>query len=147
MSESKESIERRTDEAFARSAWRDPRADYRGLLRRLREQDAGTFERAVAEYEARVAGRVAQPDADPVAAWLDYGRRLAELAGGGRTVRIDDSGAAVPDDPAHPSPALLIHLPADESAAAIVVAEPREASPAQRATIALLSEGQTALPT
>ena len=146
MSESKESIEGRTDEAFERSAWRDPRADYRALLRQLREQDAALFESAVVEYETRVAGRLADAAVDPVAAWLDYGRRLAELAGRGRTIRIDETGVSVGDDPADPSPALLIHLPADEGAAAIVIAEPRDASSAQRATIALLAERRSSLP-
>ena len=146
MSESKEAIERRTEAAFAASAWRDPRADYRALLRHLREQDATLFETAVAEYEARVVARVAQPDADPVTAWLDYGHRLAELAGRGRTVVVDAEGRSS-DATGDPSqPALHLHLPADESAAAIVVAEPRDASPAQRAAIALLAERRNALP-
>lgn len=146
MSETKEQIERRTDEAFARSPWRDPRTDYRALLRLLRDQDAARFETAVAEYEARVVARVEDPAVDPVAAWLDYGRRLAELAGQGHTVRVDVDGRAAPADAELTGPALVLHMPSDESAPAIVVAIPRDPSPAQRATAALLADRRTALP-
>ena len=146
MSDAKEQIDRRSEEAFARSAWRDPRTDYRAMLRHLRERDAAGFENAVREYDARVATKLAEDaSADPVAAWLAYGRRLADLIGGGRTVRVDADGRSEADDGGD-APALLLHLPADESATAIVVAEPREPSPAQRASIALLADRRTALP-
>jgi len=146
LSESKEAVERRTDEAFARSAWADPRAAYRSLLRRLREHDAALFERALGEYEALVVSRLEDPAADPVTCWLDYGRRLADLAAAGRCVRVDAEGRSAADDGSTTEPALLLQLPADESAAAIVIAQPREASAAQRATVALLSDRQQALP-
>lgn len=146
MSETKEALERRTDEAFARSAWADPRAAYRALLRRLREHDAAAFESALSEYESRVVSRIQDPAADPVACWLDYGRRLAQLAGGGRSVRVDADGRSESDDGAAAAPALLLQLPADESASAIVIAQPREPSAAQRATAALLADRHQALP-
>ena len=143
--DAKELIERRSEEAFARSGWRDPRADFRGMLRQLRERDAAAFESAVKEYEARVASRLGDASVDPVAAWLDYGRRLAMLIGGGRTVAVDADGRSTPDEGGD-APALLLHLPAEEAAAAIVVAEPREPTAAQRATIALLAERRQTLP-
>ena len=146
MSESKEALERRTDEAFAGSAWADPRAAYRSLLRRLRENDAGLFESALAEYEARVVSRLQDPTTDPVACWLDYGRRLAALAAGGRCVRVDAEGRSAADDGDATEPVLLLQLPADEGASAIIVAQPREPSPAQRATVALLADRQQTLP-
>lgn len=161
----KEAVERRTDEAFAASAWEDPRADYRGLMRRLREHDAAAFEAAISDYEATVVEPLRDTGIDPVAAWLAYGERLAARVGGGRTVRIDREGRSkdAPDgEPAHGAssrdsaagsrqpgvtdpPPLLLHLPADETTPAIVVARPRQPSNAQAAAVALLAEGRTAL--
>ena len=146
MSETKEQIEQRTDAAFEQSPWRDPRADYRMLLRRLRERDTAAFESAVAEYDARVIGPLSDPTVDPVAAWLEYGRKLADIAGGGRLVRIDREGRSETGAESGAEPMLLLHLPADETAAAIVVAEPREPSPAQRAAKLLLAESRQSLP-
>ena len=147
MSDAREAIERRTDAAFAASAWQDPRAEYRALLKRLRERDSTLFEDAVRAYDATVVSRLADDErADPVGAWIEYGRRLAQIAGGGRTVAIDGDGRAL-DAPSEPLPAtLLLHLPADEGAPALVVAAPRDASPAQQATVALLAAGAQALP-
>lgn len=149
MSDAKEAVERRSDEAFAASAWQDPRADYRAMLRQLRERNTPAFEEAVRAYETGVVARLGDGSADPVAAWLGYGRRLASIAGGGRTVRIDEDGRAqgLGDDDAPAEPALLLQLPADESAPAFVVAAPREPSAAQRATVALLVAGAQLLPT
>lgn len=149
MSDSKEAVERRTDEAFAASPWQDPRAEYRALLRQLRERNAAAFEEAVRAYETGVVARLGDGTVDPVAAWLGYGRRLAQNAGGGRTVRIDEDGRAhaLGDDEIPAEPALLLQLPAEESAPAFVVAAPREPSPAQRATVALLVAGAQLLPT
>jgi hypothetical protein len=143
----KEAIDRRSEDAFARSTWLDPRADYRDLLRRLKESDTAAFASAVREYEAAVVERLADPAADPVAAWLGYGVRLAGWLGGGRTVEIDAAGRAAEMgaiDRAERA-TLLLHLPAAEGARAIVIASPREPSEAQRATLALLVEGRAAL--
>lgn len=146
MTDSREAIERRTEDAFARSGWQDPRAPYRALLRRLREIDAAAFEAALAEYDARVVQRLGDEGADAIAAWLDYGARLAELIGGGRIVEIDPDGRSLAVERVDPArPTLLLHLPADESAAAIVVALPREASAAQLAAVALLADRRQAL--
>ena len=138
-------IERRTDEAFARSPWADPRALYRSLLRQLKQSDAAAYESAVQVYRAGVEAPLASGSVDPVDAWLAYGRRLVELAAGGRTVSVDADGR-MQAEASSATPALWLHLPADESAAAIVVAQPREPSPAQRATVALLADRLQALP-
>lgn len=142
----REAAERRTAEAFERSAWQDPRSDYRATLRRLREVDATAFESAVRDYETSVVARLGDPDVDPVAAWLQYGERLAGWIGAGRTVRIDANGRAEETDSIDNEPTLLLHLPSDEAAPAIVVACPREPSAAQRATLALLVEGRSHAP-
>lgn len=142
----REAVDRRTDEAFARSGWRDPRLDYRDLLRRLKERDETSFRNAVHDYEAEVVERLSDPATDPVAAWLEYGARLAALVGGGRTVAIDRDGRSSEAPGATPGVGtLLLHLPANAGAGGIVVACPREPSDAQAATIALLAEGKTAL--
>ncbi|HEX6587680.1 MAG TPA: hypothetical protein VF039_01555 [Longimicrobiales bacterium] len=147
MSETKEAIERRTDAAFAASVWQDPRAEYRALLKRLREHDSALFEEAVRAYESTVAGRLAEDErADPVGAWIEYGRSLAQLAGGGRIVAIDSDGRATEAPTGSLSATLLLQLPTDESVPAFVVAAPRETSAAQRATAALLAAGAQALP-
>ncbi|HUF11970.1 MAG TPA: hypothetical protein VMN78_02595 [Longimicrobiales bacterium] len=140
----KEAADRRTDEAFARSRWADPRGEYRVILRQLRERDEAAFEDAVREYEAAVSARLSDASVDPVPAWLAYGQRLAGRIGGGRTVGIDESGRASDVDDLPAEPTLLLHLPAAEGARAIVVARPREPSAAQRATLAVLAEGRTA---
>lgn len=143
----KETIDRRSEDAFARSPWLDPRADYRALLRRLKEADAAAFASAVGEYESAVVERLADPAADPVAAWLGYGERLAAWVGGGRTVEIDAAGRATERNAAGrgEQAMLLLHLPADEATPAIVIGSPREPTEAQRATLALLVEGRAAL--
>ena len=141
----REAAERRTEEAFARSGWADPRADYRAMLRRLKEQNPTQFASAVADYDDSVVGRLADANADPVAAWLSYGMRLAGWCAGGRTVRIDADGRRAEPGAGFESPALLIQLPAEETGRAMVVAAPRQLSAAQAATIALLVEGRLAL--
>lgn len=144
----REEAERRTEKAFAGSGWRDPRTAYRSLLKRLREQDPAGFEEAVADYERNVVTPVAAGTADPVRAWLEFGFDLANRLGpGGRIVRVDADGRATEDPSgALEVPGLLLHMPADEGAPALPVAMPREPSPAQQATLALLAEGRQALP-
>lgn len=143
--ENRDVAERRSADAFARSGWADPRADYRAMLRRLREQSATLFSSAVADYEDAVVGRLSDAEADPVAAWLAYGVRLAGWAAGGRTVRIDAEGRRSDTTGGFDTPSLLLQLPAEESGRAMVVAAPREPSAAQAATIALLVDGRLAL--
>ena len=143
--ESKDAVERRTEQAFERTGWQDPRAHYRALLRRLKQSETTRYDAAVQAYRSSVEARLQDVNADPVAAWLEYGRRLAELMAGGRAVRIDRDGVAAADEPGT-EPTLLLQLPADESAPAIVIALPREPSPAQRATVVLLVDGRQNLP-
>lgn len=143
----REAIEERSGQAFARSAWSDPRAEFRTMLRRLKEIDESAFESAVREYETTVVERLADAAADPVTAWLGYGERLAASLGRGRTVSIDAEGRAadVAGDWTARQAALLLHLPKDEDARALVVACPREPSAAQRAARDLLAEGRVSV--
>ncbi len=103
--------------------------------------DEGAYREAVAHFEETLVPAVASGEVDPLAAWTDYGRRLAELTLEGRTVSIDTSGRAEPYvSPADPG-ALVLHLPVRGSTA-LLVALPPDLSPAQRATYDWMVGGQ-----
>lgn len=125
-------------EALERAGARDPREYYRDRLRELRARDAGAYQRALEHYERRLLPAVARGDSDPLAEWLEYGRLLAELTAGGRTVQVDASGRAHPYAPPAPADALVLHLPTAAREPALLVGLPRRLSPAQRATYELL---------
>lgn len=135
----------RLDSALERSPFRDPRPFYRQVLKQLRARDRDALDRAVRHYEDELIPAVAA-DGDPLALWLDYGRLLARLAGPGRTLEVDASGRASPvEDDARRDPgagSLLLHLPDDAAAPAVVLRCPRDATPAQDASIDLLVLGR-----
>lgn len=132
----------RADERFARAQQqtgaRDPRDFYRDLLRDLKARDADAYGRAVQYYGEKLIPAVADDASDAVGEWLEYGRVLAVLTAPGRTVQIDAGGRA--RDYARPVPidALVLHLPENASAAALVLGLPPRLSPAQRASYDLL---------
>lgn len=72
---------------------RDVRPLYRGLLKRLREEDTAAYEEAVRRYEEEVDAAVDGAD-DPVVPWLRYGAWLAERIAPGRTAAVDAGGRA-----------------------------------------------------
>jgi hypothetical protein len=113
----------------------DPRPPYRELLRRLREADRPTFDRAIEHYDSSVLPALA--GSDPVAAWVEYGRYLAALEGPGRTVHIDAVGRGTDWTPQAP-PGLVLFLPDDNSANALVLSAPETPSAAQQAALTLL---------
>lgn len=135
----------RLEEALAASGARDPREFYRIRLRELRERDRAAYDQAVAHYRDTLIPSIAE-GADPLAAWTEYGRRLAELHGPGRTMSVDASGRATPyaapADPEH----LVLHLPKDSREPALLVGLPIRLSPAQRATYDWLVQGRNQLP-
>lgn len=137
--------EERLEEALASTGARDPRDYYRERLRALREQDRSLYEQAVGHYKDVLIPAIAGGEADPLAAWTEYGRRLAELASPGRTLTLDASGRATaytqPADPAH----LVLHLPDSPRGPSLLVALPTELTPAQRAAYAWLVQGRTSL--
>jgi hypothetical protein len=83
--------------------------------------------------------------ADPLPAWTEYGRELAELVEPGRTVLVDPTGRseayAAPADPDH----LVLHLPASRRAPTLLVGLPVELSDAQRATYDFLVANRNSL--
>jgi hypothetical protein len=107
----------------------------------MREQAPGAFREALAYFEQTLIPAVAAEGSDPLAAWLDYGRRLAELTAPGRTVQIDASGRSGEYAPPVPLDALVLHLPEQSSRPALVVGIPMQLSPAQRAVYDLLVKG------
>jgi len=139
----RERADARTEAALAAAAIRDPREFYRERLRTLRERDPAAFARAVAYFEETLIPRAADPGEDAVAAWLDYGRYLAELVAPGRTVEIDRAGRATPAGARVSADRLVLHLPHDAREAALLVSLPRDLSAPQRASYDLLVAGRT----
>lgn len=138
----------RLDAALATSAVRDPRPYLRPALKHLKERDAGAFARALEHYETTLVPAVAA-DADPLAAWLEYGAVVASLVGDGRVVMVDGTGrarAAEAPGSGASGDALLLHLPDAAEAPAVVLRCPRQATAAQEATIDLLVIGRVSVP-
>mgnify|MGYP001039280008 CR=1 FL=1 len=137
--------EARLDAVLKETGARDPRDFYRVQLKELRSEDRAGYDAAVEYYRETLLPRVADPEVDPLAAWMDYGRHLASLRTPGRTVSIDGSGRAA----AYTSPArrssLVLHLPDDKKRPALLVGLPSELSSAQRATYDWLRRRRRAL--
>lgn len=142
MAEARGDLNARADErlkaALEEAGVADPRDAYRARLRVLKERDASAFEEALRYYEDELVPRVADEDGDAVAEWVEYGRRLGELSGAGRTVVIDRSGRSRPYEAPPPPNRLVLHLPEDDAVPALALVVPRDPSPPQRATYELL---------
>lgn len=133
------------EEALERAGARDPREFYRDRLRTLKETNPEGYQSAVRYYRDTLIPSVASGEADPLEAWTEYGRTLAEAVARGRTVTIDGTGQAHPyEGPVGDH--LILHLPDDGGAKALLVGLPPEPTPAQRATYAVLVAGKKRLP-
>jgi len=133
------------EEALERAGARDPREFYRDRLRTLKDADPEGYQSAVGYYRDTLIPAVASGEADPLEAWTEYGRTLAQAVARGRTVSIDDSGRAHP----YEGPAgghLVLHLPDDRGEKALLVGLPPDLTPAQRATYDVLVAGKKRLP-
>ena len=133
--------ERALEIALAESGARDPRDFYRERLRELKQLRPDEYRSLVAYYTDTLLPEVAHDRRDALVAWTEYGRRLAEALAPGRTVQIDDTGRALPYDPAG-CVGLVLHLPRDAGARALLVALPRSLTSAQRATYDVLVSGK-----
>ncbi len=130
----------RLAEALATAGRADPRDGYRDALRRLRERRPEAFREALRHYEQSLVPAVASGGTEPLAAWIEYGRLIAELSGSGRWVCVDPTGRA--RDGADPAAGdLLLYLLDGATPAALNVTAPAEPSEAQRATVELLVLG------
>lgn len=146
MADDQEQANEKLQEALAASGARDPREFFRARLRELKDAGAGAYDEAVAYYRDTLVPAVASGGADPLVAWTEYGRRLAELAAPGRTVAVDPHGRAEPYEAPAPLDRLVLHLPEARRGRALLVALPPEPSRAQRAAFELLVEGRQKLP-
>lgn len=133
-------LESVTAEAFERAGLEDMRPACRALLVSLRRIDSGAFEEASRRYRESVEPAIANGEADPVTAWLEYGRWLASRVAPGHLVAVDGTGLARPLEPgAATAPGdLVLHLPDDHRAPPVALAGPREPSESQRITSDLL---------
>ncbi|MDX1645633.1 MAG: hypothetical protein R3304_00710 [Longimicrobiales bacterium] len=139
-----EKADRILQEALDRSGARDPRPFYRDRLRTLKESDPEGYSTAVAHYTDTLIPSVASGERDPLDAWTEYGRALAEAVASGRTVCIDRSGRSrTYEGPARDH--LILHLPDDRGTRALLVGLPPTLTPAQRATYDVLVAGKQRL--
>lgn len=132
----------RLEEALASEGARDPREFYRDRLRDLKLADPEGYAAAVAYYRDTLIPEVASGEGDPIAAWTEYGRTLAEAVSPGRTVAVDATGRAHAYRAPAPRDHLVLHLPEAKGSRALLVGLPAEISPAQRATYDVLVSGK-----
>jgi hypothetical protein len=133
--------DRLLEAALAQSGARDPREFYRERLRELKRANAAGYEDAIRHYADTLVPEVASGRMEPLAAWTEYGRILAAALAPGRTVSIDAGGRAhAYDGPERER--LILHLPADQGARALLVGLPATLSAAQRATFDVLVSGR-----
>lgn len=133
--------DRTLEAALEATGARDPREFYRERLRELKRANPDEYEAAVAYYRDTLIPEVASGERDPIEAWTEYGRRLAAALAPGRTVSIDASGLAHE----YGSPErdrLVLHLPDDGGARALLVGLPPTLTDAQRATYRVLVDGK-----
>ena len=137
--------DRALEAALAESGARDPREFYRERLRELKRTDPGEYESAVSYYRDTLLPEIAAGNVEPLGAWTEYGRRLAAALAPGRTLSIDETGVAKeyhgPD-----RDCLVLHLPDDGGARALLVGLPPKLSPAQQACYRVLVEGRQKAP-
>jgi len=127
--------------ALTAAGARDPRDFYRERLKDLKRVDTDGYESAVAYYRDTLIPQVAAGTTDPLEAWTEYGRRLAEALAPGRAVSIDSTGRAREYEGSAPD-RLVLHLPDDKGVRALLVGLPTSLSPAQRAAYDVLVEGR-----
>lgn len=137
--------DRKLEEALDREGARDPREFYRQRLRDLKHANAEGYAKAVAYYRDTLIPNVASGAADPLEAWTEYGRRLAQSLTPGRTVAVDGTGRAHPYVAPAPRDHLVLHLPDGKGGRALLVGLPAELTAAQRATYDVLVSGKLKL--
>jgi hypothetical protein len=133
--------DRALEAALAESGARDPREFYRERLRELKRDRPAEYDKAVTYYSETLLPTVAAGEGDPLAAWTEYGRRLAEALTPGRTVAVDRTGRARPFERADREQ-LVLHLPTENGARALLVGLPATLSAAQRAAYDVLVTGK-----
>ena len=120
--------------ALAATGARDPRDYYRSRLRDLKQSNPEGYAGAVAYYQSTVVPSIAEQDADPLAAWREFGLLLARLTSPGRAVAVDPGGRSRPLESPGKAEDMILHLPDARNARALLVGLPPEPSAAQMAT-------------
>ena len=133
------------ENALERSGAKDPREFYRKQLREMKANDPDAYREAVAYYEEALVPSIAESGDDPLAAWRQFGCRVAELTVTGTPVEIDISGQRLPYAPPTPADRMVLHIPQGSKGRALVVGLPPEPSSAQLATYDLLVGGRQQL--
>ena len=141
MTDARTRADARLEAALQDADQKDPRPYYRHALRALKQRDAGAFDDALRYFEEELTPAVAG-EADPLDAWAEYGRHLAEALGPGRTLELDSTGRGRPVRDLASARGLVVHLPDDAGTPAIVLRFPRQPSAPQRAAFELLVEGR-----
>ena len=141
MTDPKARADARLETALQRPDRQDPRPLYRPALKYLRARKPDAFAEALRHFEDELIPAVAG-EADPLAEWLAYGRRLALALGDGRLLEIDSTGRARPVAEVEAARGLVLHVPDDDAAPALALSYPTASSPAQQATFELLVEGR-----
>jgi hypothetical protein len=151
-----ELAEERYLEALERHGLEDLRPVCRAMLRELKDGDERSYHQGVRRYQEELQPAVAGGEADPVAAWIDYGAWLADRLRPGRTVAVDPDGRARPledleaegsettgtadsgdggdDPPPFPTRHLVLHLPEEWSDGGRIISVPAEPTEYQEAT-------------
>lgn len=138
---SKEEALERLERGLRERELEDPRPTYRRLLKRLSGEDRDAYRDCVRRFEEELVPAVAGGEADPVAAWTRYGLEVASALAEGEARSVDESGRArsVEDASDPPVESLLLWLPTDAGAPALVLSRPRSLSDPQQATLELLT--------
>lgn len=143
----REEADRRFEEARDLAGARDPRDFYRTALRELRTVAPESYEKAVTYFQEVLVPSIASGEAEPLYAWREYGRLIAELSVDGRTVAVDETGRSEPFNADSPLDRLVLHLPSGKGGRALLVSLPPTLSVAQRASVDLLVNGKHRLAT
>lgn len=146
MASQQDEAERLLEDALEETGARDPREYYRRQLTDIRRSSQDAYEQAVAYYRETLVPSIVEERVEPLPAWTEYGRTLAELQARGRTVCVDPTGKAEPYEAPAATDRLVLHLPDSRKERALLVGLPVQVSDAQRATFDWLVQGRRRLP-
>ncbi|MFG1691378.1 hypothetical protein ACGF5M_04410 [Gemmatimonadota bacterium] len=144
-SDQQEKADQLFENALEETGARDPREYYRTRLKELKHGNPEGYDEAVTYFRDTLIPSIASGEAEPVMAWLEYGRRIAEIFAEGRTVEVDPSGRSTPYSSPSPLEHLVLHLPNQKNVRALLIGLPPDPSPAQRAAYDLLVLGKQKL--
>lgn len=128
-----------TDEALRDADLDDPRPAYRRLMIHLKGTDEAAFEEATRRFNETLVPDVASESVPPLEAWFGYATWLCEKIRPGSAVAIDGSGRATNETATLAAGTVVLHLPDEVSAPALLLAMPASPTPSQQVTVELLA--------